>query len=67
MTAKRISARIESRLEYRLRRKARERKTEPAIIREALQSYLQTDSGDPSAYDAATRAGLDARSVFPGI
>ena len=49
MTAKRISARIESRLEYRLRRKAGERKTESAIIREALQSYLQTDSGEPSA------------------
>ena len=59
MTAKRISVRIESRLEYRLRRKAaRERKTESAIIREALQSYLQPDSGEPTAYDIATRAGL---------
>jgi hypothetical protein len=67
MPDKRISVRLGPRLDAHLRRRAaHDRKTESALVREALESYLLTESTEPSAYDIACRTGMIGRAKrFP--
>lgn len=51
--------RIEPRIQSSLRRRAAlAQKSESAVVREALETYLSTVPDRPSAYDLALQAGV---------
>jgi predicted DNA-binding protein len=59
MASKRLSVRIEPRLQSSLRRKAAlAQKSESAVVREALETYLAAVPDEVSAYDIALQAGV---------
>ena len=59
MASRRISVRIDPGVEARLRRRASlARKSESAIVRDALDAYLKFGPLAPSAYDVALQAGV---------
>lgn len=58
MTTNRITVRIPQKLEKQLKKRADLKgQTESEVVREALESYLQQNSGQ-SAYDIAKRLGV---------
>jgi predicted DNA-binding protein len=59
MSSQRITIRISESLVKRLKKHAgMRRRSESALVREALESYLGEASGSNSAYDLAKEAGL---------
>jgi predicted transcriptional regulator len=59
MSSQRITIRISESLVKRLKKHAgMRRRSESALVREALESYLGEASGSNSAYDLARKAGL---------
>ena len=59
MSSQRITIRISESLVKRLKKQAGTRgRSESALVREALESYLAETSSSSSAYDLAREAGL---------
>jgi len=59
VATRRLSVRIEPRLHSSLRRRAiLAKKSESAVVREALETYLATAPNGASAYDLALQAGI---------
>lgn len=59
METRRLSVRIDPRLQSSLRRRADlAQKSESAVVREALETYLSAAPDGASAYDLALRAGI---------
>ena len=59
MSSQRITIRIPDSLAKRLRREAgMKRRPQAALVREALENYLQKAPAANSAYDLAKKAGL---------
>jgi len=59
MASKRISIRIPGTLGQRLRsRSAMKGQSESEVVREALETYLASTTGERSAYELAEQAGL---------
>ena len=59
MSSQRITIRISESLVKRLKKQAgRKRRSESALVREALESYLGEAPASSSAYDLARAAGL---------